>query len=145
MKAAHKPTLRGISAELREIYKRNYANVKAARQIPTNNVKASTGNNDGPSAMDAEVLGHLEDMMNTPGFIQYDVARVGRLIKTLKGAMGKDDREDTVKELRKAYRRNVAAITRAQEAKGGRGKSSAGSDSILKAPPRKERSISRGQ
>ena len=59
--------------------------------------------------------------------------------------MDKEDREDTVKELRKVYRRNVAAIKRAQGAKEGRGKSSAGSDSILKAPTRRARARSRSR
>ena len=134
-----------MSAELRDIFQRNYARMKAAGQIPTGKGKGN-GNGDGPepTAGDKEVLDKLNEMMNTPGFIQDDVARVGRLIKHLKGALDKADREDTVKELRKVYQRNAAAIKQAQGAKGGRAKTSASSSSMPKAPAMKERSRSRG-
>ena len=49
-------------------------------------------------------------MVNSPGFIPDDVARVARYIKTLSGAVDDADRKDTTNELRKIYRRSVAAI-----------------------------------
>ena len=103
--------------------------MKTAGQIPT-----GKGKNEGPepTAADKKVLAKLTDMMNTPGFYPDDVGTVNRLVKHLGGALDKEDREETVNELRKVYRRNAAAIKRAQR-KGnhGRGKSPAASDTIL--------------
>ena len=81
--------------------------------------------------------------MNTPGFLQDDIGTVGRLIKQLGGSLDKEDKEETVNQLRKVYRRNLAAIKRAQ--RGGRGKASAASDPILKAPPTRARARSRSR
>ena len=129
-----------MNAELTDIYQRNYFRMKATGQIRT-----GKGKNDGPepTAADRKVLDKLNEMMNTPGFLADDVATVGRLVKQLGGALDKEDREETVNHLRKVYRRNVAAIKRAQ--KGGRGKPSAASDPILKAPPMRGRARSRSR
>ena len=104
--------------------------MKTAGQIPT-----GKGKNEGPepTAADKKVLAKLTDMMNTPGFNPDDVGTVSRLVKHLGGALDKEDREETVNELRKVYRRNAKAIKQAQR-KGnhGRGKSpAADSDTIL--------------
>ena len=86
IETADKPTIGAMSAELRDIYQRNYARMSAAGQIPTGKGK---GKDDGPepTAADKKVLDKLNEMMNTPGFIQDDVGRVGRLIAHLKGAL----------------------------------------------------------
>ena len=65
-------------------------------------------------------------MMNTEGFIPDDVPRMGRLVKALAGALDDADRMLLTNELRKMYRRNIAAIREHRKKNGAPGMSGKG-------------------
>jgi hypothetical protein len=116
MEGADAKTLRRIQQELLVIYRRNYRLVKAAN-AETAEVEASTASSSRVKAgkakatpEDERVVGMLENMINSPGFIQEDVAKMARLVKKLRGDVDDADRELITNELRKMHRRNAAAI-----------------------------------
>ena len=49
-------------------------------------------------------------MINSEGFIQDDIPRVGRLLKILKRSMGEEDREQTVEELRNSLHDKYCSV-----------------------------------
>jgi hypothetical protein len=107
MEGADAKTLRRIQQELLVIYRRNYRLVKAANAQAAE-VEASTASSSRVKAgkakatpEDERVVGMLENMVNTPGFIPDDVARVARYLRTLAGSLDDEDRKQTTDELRK--------------------------------------------
>ena len=116
MEGAEAKTLKKIQQELLIVHKRNYRLVKEAGAEAAE-VEASTASSSRVKAgkakatsEDDRVVGMLEEMVNSPGFISDDVARVARYLKTLAGSLDDEDRKQTTDELRKIYRRNVKAI-----------------------------------
>ena len=116
MEGADAKTLRKIQQELLAIYKRNYNLVKAAGAQAAE-VEASTASSSRVKAGKAKatpedelVVGMLENMVNSPGILPDDVARVARYLRTLSGSLDDEDRKQTTNELRNIYRRSVAAI-----------------------------------
>ena len=63
----------------------------------------------------------LENLMNSPAFMQDDVARMARLVKSLRNSMDDSDRELMTNELRKVNRRSAAAIREHREKHGAPG------------------------
>ena len=70
---------------------------------------------------DERVVGMLENMINSPGFTQEDVAKMARLVKKLRGDVDDADRELITNELRKMHRRNAAAIREHRKKRGAPG------------------------